>query len=41
MAKVPLDFQPGSQWSYSGLAGIDTLSRIVEIAPRRSWRPSS
>jgi CubicO group peptidase (beta-lactamase class C family) len=32
MAKVPLDFQPGSRWSYSGLAGIDTLSRVVEVA---------
>src|SRR5262249_1614164 len=32
MAQVPLDFQPGSRWSYSGLAGIDTLSRIVEVA---------
>ncbi len=32
LAKVPLDFQPGSQWSYSLLAGMDTLGRIVEIA---------
>ncbi|MBS1816869.1 MAG: beta-lactamase family protein [Acidobacteria bacterium] len=31
LAKVPLDFQPGSQWTYSLLAGMDTLSRIVEI----------
>ena len=29
---VPLDFQPGSEWRYSGLEGIDTLGRIVEIA---------
>src|SRR5436190_15753024 len=28
---VPLDFQPGSQWTYSPLAGMDTLGRIVEI----------
>ena len=28
---VPLDFQPGSEWSYSGLAGIDTVARIVEV----------
>jgi len=28
---VPLDFQPGSQWRYSALAGIDTLGRIVEV----------
>ncbi|MGE3957192.1 MAG: serine hydrolase domain-containing protein [Vicinamibacterales bacterium] len=32
LAKVPLDFQPGSQWTYSLLAGMDTLSHIVEIA---------
>ena len=30
-AKVPLDFQPGTQWSYSGRGGCDLLSRIVEI----------
>jgi len=28
---APLDFQPGAEWRYSGLAGIDTLGRIVEI----------
>ena len=32
LGAVPLDFQPGTQWRYSGLAGIDTLSRIVEVA---------
>lgn len=31
-AKVPLDFQPGSRWAYSGLAGFDVLGRVVEIA---------
>lgn len=31
LAAVPLDFQPGTQWAYSGYAGPDTLSRIVEI----------
>ena len=29
---LPLDFQPGAEWRYSGLAGFDTLGRIVEIA---------
>jgi CubicO group peptidase (beta-lactamase class C family) len=29
---APLDFQPGTQWRYSALAGIDTLGRIVEVA---------
>ncbi len=31
LAAVPLDFQPGSQWSYSGTAGPDILGRIVEV----------
>jgi CubicO group peptidase (beta-lactamase class C family) len=29
---IPLDYQPGTQWRYSGRAGFDTLGRIVEIA---------
>jgi CubicO group peptidase (beta-lactamase class C family) len=32
LAEVPLDFQPGTLWRYSGQAGFDMLSRIVEIA---------
>lgn len=28
---TPLDFQPGSRWSYSPSAAFDTLGRIVEI----------
>ncbi len=32
LGAAPLDFQPGTSWRYSGLLGIDTLSRIVEIA---------
>ena len=32
LGQVPLDFQPGTRWSYSALAGIETLGRIVEIA---------
>ncbi len=32
LGAAPLDFQPGMSWRYSGLLGIDTLSRIVEIA---------
>lgn len=31
LGAVPLDFQPGSRWQYSALAGIDTLGRIVEV----------
>ncbi len=31
LGQVPLDFQPGTRWSYSALAGIETLGRIVEV----------
>lgn len=31
-AATPLDFQPGSRWTYSALAGFDTLGRVVEVA---------
>jgi CubicO group peptidase (beta-lactamase class C family) len=31
LGTTPLDFQPGSQWSYSPGAAFDTLGRIVEI----------
>jgi len=31
LGAVPLDFQPGSEWRYSALAGIETLGRIVEV----------
>jgi CubicO group peptidase (beta-lactamase class C family) len=31
LGAAPLDFQPGTRWSYSATAGIDTLGRIVEI----------
>ena len=36
-ATTPLDFQPGSKWSYSGLAAFDTLGRIVEIASGQTF----
>jgi CubicO group peptidase (beta-lactamase class C family) len=32
LGAAPLDFQPGTQWRYSALAGIETLGRIVEVA---------
>jgi len=32
LANVPLDFQPGTLWRYSGQAGFDILSRVVEVA---------
>ncbi len=37
LGAVPLDFQPGTQWSYSGLAGPDILSRIVEIVSGQTY----
>ena len=32
LGAVPLDYQPGTLWRYSGLAGFDVLSRIIEVA---------
>jgi CubicO group peptidase (beta-lactamase class C family) len=32
LANVPLDFQPGTLWRYSGQAGFDVLSRVIEVA---------
>jgi CubicO group peptidase (beta-lactamase class C family) len=32
LAAVPIDFQPGTLWRYSGLHGLDIAARIVEIA---------
>jgi CubicO group peptidase (beta-lactamase class C family) len=31
LGSTPLEFQPGSRWSYSPQAGFDVLGRIVEI----------
>jgi CubicO group peptidase (beta-lactamase class C family) len=37
LGALPLDFQPGTRWRYSGLAGFDTLGRIVEIVSGLSF----
>jgi CubicO group peptidase (beta-lactamase class C family) len=37
LGAAPLDFQPGSAWRYSALAGIDTLGRIVEVASGQTF----
>lgn len=37
LGTVPLDFQPGTLWRYSGLAGFDVLSRIVEVASGQTF----
>jgi len=37
LGAVPLDFQPGTRWSYSPSAGFDTLGRVVEILSGQSF----
>jgi len=37
LGNAPLEFQPGSRWSYSALAGFDVLSRVVEIASGQNF----
>ncbi len=37
LGAVPLDYQPGTLWRYSGLAGFDVLSRIVEVASGQAF----
>jgi CubicO group peptidase (beta-lactamase class C family) len=37
LAAVPLDFQPGTLWRYSGGAGFDVLSRVVEVASGQTF----
>jgi CubicO group peptidase (beta-lactamase class C family) len=37
LGAMPLDFQPGTLWRYSGLAGFDVLSRIVEVASGENY----
>ena len=31
LGEVPLDFQPGSRWTYSPGTGLDVVARIIEI----------
>jgi CubicO group peptidase (beta-lactamase class C family) len=37
LGAVPLDFQPGTRWSYSPSAAFDTLGRVVEIVSGQSY----
>ncbi len=37
LGALPLDFQPGTAWRYSGLAAFDTLGRIVEIVSGQTF----
>jgi CubicO group peptidase (beta-lactamase class C family) len=36
-AATPLEFAPGSRWSYSAVAGFDVLSRIVEVVSGKTF----
>jgi CubicO group peptidase (beta-lactamase class C family) len=37
LGTVPLDFQPGTLWRYSGSAGFDVLSRIIEVVSGQTF----
>jgi CubicO group peptidase (beta-lactamase class C family) len=37
LAAAPLEFQPGTRWAYSAVAGFDALARIVEIASGQEY----
>jgi CubicO group peptidase (beta-lactamase class C family) len=37
LAAVPLDFEPGTLWRYSGLAGFDVLGRVVEVVSGQTF----
>jgi CubicO group peptidase (beta-lactamase class C family) len=37
LGAVPLDFQPGTLWRYSGGAGFDVMSRIVEVVSDQTF----
>lgn len=37
LGTTPLDFQPGSRWTYSPAAAFDTLGRIVEVASGQTF----
>src|SRR5262245_41199534 len=37
LAAVPLDFQPGTLWRYSGQAGFDVLGRIIEVVSGQTF----
>ena len=37
LGATPLEFQPGSRWTYSPLAAFDTLGRVVEVASGQTF----
>ena len=34
---APLEFEPGTRWAYSALAGFDVLSRVVEVVSGQTF----
>ena len=37
LGTTPLEFQPGTRWAYSAVAGFDVLSHIVEIVSGKTF----
>jgi CubicO group peptidase (beta-lactamase class C family) len=37
LGATPLEFQPGTRWAYSAVAGFDALAHIVEIASGQEY----
>jgi CubicO group peptidase (beta-lactamase class C family) len=37
LGTTPLEFQPGTRWAYSAVAGFDVLSHVVEIASGKTF----
>jgi CubicO group peptidase (beta-lactamase class C family) len=37
LPSVPLEFPPGTRWSYSGIAGFDLLAHIVEVVSGQNF----
>ena len=38
LGTTPLEFQPGTRWAYSAVAGFDVLSHIVEIVSGKTFQ---
>ncbi|MEO6186904.1 MAG: serine hydrolase domain-containing protein, partial [Steroidobacteraceae bacterium] len=38
LSATPLEFQPGTRWAYSAVAGIDVIAHIVEITSGQNFR---
>jgi CubicO group peptidase (beta-lactamase class C family) len=38
LGTTPMEFQPGTRWAYSAVAGFDVLSHVVEIVSGKSFK---